>query len=368
VSVPLVRVAVVFYGVLALAAWGWAALFDLPLLGETTPTPRALAEGAVPGLAIVVASDLLYRVSARARAASDVMARMLGPLRARDAAALALLSGFAEEIAFRGALWPQLGLAGTTIFFAICHVIPVRGLALYPLYAFVAGTLLGVLRERTGSVWPPVAAHAIVNGVNLTRLGALARRDPPPAFPLPPAPPHPSPAETPLLSPVVDTDADYPITVWRYDLRVELTGTDRETLPDCLEGEELGLFAHVPREGVARELREGLFVFAASLPEPMPHFPADVAAISAYLFEPVVGLEVAERYVDDETTDDVRAWKIVALRGEWVNVPLVVQEDEGRFVVDSDAEDLETIRARWKGYPRWFQDGMRFRYPRLRDL
>jgi hypothetical protein len=100
----------------------------------------------------------------------------------------------------------------------------------------------------------------------------------------------------------------------------------------------------------------------------MPHFPADVAAISAYLFEPVVGLEVAERYVDDETTDDVRAWKIVALRGEWVNVPLVVQEDEGRFVVDSDAEDLETIRARWKGYPRWFQDGMRFRYPRLRDL
>jgi hypothetical protein len=87
------------------------------------------------------------------------------------------------------------------------------------------------------------------------------------------------------------------------------------------------------------------------------------------LFQPVTGLEVAERYSDEETTDDVRAWKIVARRGEWVKVPLLVPPpEEGRFVIDADREDTEVLAAQWQSYPRWFQDAMRFKYPRLRDL
>ena len=39
-----------------------------------------------------------------------------------------------------------------------------------------------------------------------------------------------------------------------------------------------------------------------------------------------------------------------------------------RYDVDPDREDLEVIAARWAEYPRWFQDGMMFKYPRLRDL
>jgi len=285
----------------------------------------------------------------------------------RDALWLALVSGVAEEMFFRGALWQHLGLVGTSVFFGICHVVPVRALAGYPVFAFFAGLLLGALRERTGSVWPCAVAHGTVNALNLAWIGVLERRRaPPPPPPVPEAPPDPEPAE---LLPVPDAPDSFPVTVWRYDLRLELAGTDRETMPQCLEHEQLAIFAYVARPQVYEELSKGLFVFAESFDEPFAAFPSDLATLSAYLFQPVAGLEVAERYTDEETTDDVRAWKVVAQRGEWVKVPLLVPPpEEGRFVVDADREDTEVLRAHWHDYPRWFQDAMRFKYPRLRDL
>ena len=366
----LVRLATAFYALLGLLAWGWAWAFDAPLFGDKPPTPLGIAQGFVVGLVIVALCHLMHRMSSHAREASRVMAEFFGPIGVGTAIWLALISGFAEEIAFRGALWPQLELVGTSLFFAILHVIPHRKLALYPVFAFFAGLALGLLRQETGSVWPAVAAHVTVNALNLTWLGATQRKGermgtPPPA----PEPPPPPPAEPRLYSPS-DVDLEsYPMTVWRYDLRVEPTGTDRQTLPDCLLHENLALFRHVPRDTVCRELAEGRFFFAASFLEPLPGFAADVAAISAYLFEPVLGIEVAERYSDEETTDDVRAWKVVALRGDWVKVPLLVDDREhGRFGIDPDHEDTEVVAAHWHQYPRWFQDGMRFKYPRLREL
>ena len=35
---------------------------------------------------------------------------------------------------------------------------------------------MGVLRERTGSVWPPVATHITVNVINLSFLGWIQRK------------------------------------------------------------------------------------------------------------------------------------------------------------------------------------------------
>jgi hypothetical protein len=204
-----------------------------------------------------------------------------------------------------------------------------------------------------------------VNAINLAWIGAIERRGRVPA-PAPEPPTDPEPRE---LLEVPEAEDSFPVTVWRYDLRLELAGTDRETMPQCLEHEQLALFAYAPREQVYEELRDGLFVFAESFEEPFAAFPSDVATLSAYLFQPVTGLEVAERYSDEETTDDVRAWKIVARRGEWVKVPLLVPPpEEGRFVIDADREDTEVLAAQWQSYPRWFQDAMRFKYPRLRDL
>jgi len=379
----LLRAATLFYAALALLAWGWAAFFDVPLFGETSPSRLQLLDGLLLGLGVVLFSGVLYLGSRSVRRSSQVFERFLADTSVPTAIWLALVSGFAEEVAFRGALYPQLGAAGTSILFGLCHVLPLRAFWWYPLYAAFVGYLFAMLREGSGSVWPCVVAHATVNGINLPRRARRARRSgrPPPArmgrgrgeetdgdafgAPGPPA----DAAGDWSLPEEIDVPDTFPFTVWRYDLRVEPRGTDRANLPLCLEEENLALFAYVPREEVYEALRGGRFVFAESFRGPLRAFPHDVAAFSAYLFDAVVGVEVAERYVDEETTDDVRAWKVVAQRGEWVKVPLLVrQPSPGRFEVDPDREDRGILRARWNTFPRWFQDGMRFKYPDLRDL
>ncbi len=129
------------------------------------------------------------------------------------------------------------------------------------------------------------------------------------------------------------------------------------------------MFDTLPREEVYRQLGEGVFVFRYSFGEPMVRFPQDLATISAFVFQIVTGIEVAERWVAQDKADDARAWKVIARQGEWVKVPLVVvRRDDGAFEEDPDREDIEVIRARWSDYPGWFKDGMRFRYPELRKI
>jgi hypothetical protein len=162
---------------------------------------------------------------------------------------------------------------------------------------------------------------------------------------------------------------DFPLTAWRYHMDLEVRGSDRRNLVDALEAEELDLFADLPRAQAYEAIRAGRWRHDAARPEPAPTFARDLSILSLYLFDVVKGLEVAERYRAENETDDVRAWKVVARRGEWVKVPLVVQRDpEGRFVVDPDLEDLEVVAARWPTYPLWFQDGMRRKHPTLRAL
>jgi membrane protease YdiL (CAAX protease family) len=365
------RIATLFYVVVAFASVVYAFLFGHldRLLGERAATGEDLLLGLGTGLAIVIATNLALMWSKAVQRAADAMGHFLGPLGAGVSVYLALLSGFAEELCFRGALWPHLGLIGTTVLFGVLHAVPSRALALYPLFAAFGGLLFGILRQRTGSVWPPVVAHFTVNAINLAVLGIRERRR---IERLPPAPAPPEEADEPptLEMPAgLGPTASFPLTVWRYDLRVDLRGTDRESLQECLEHEELALFSRVPREEVYRQLGEGRFVFCDAFGEPFMAFASDIATISTYLFQPVFGIEVAERYREPDVTDDVRAWKVVAQRGEWVKVPLVVEDaGDGKFHVDSDRDDEEVLAAHWEEYPRWFQDGMRFKYPRLRDL
>ena len=162
---------------------------------------------------------------------------------------------------------------------------------------------------------------------------------------------------------------DWPVNRWNYHTRIEVTGSDRHNLPDCLEAEELASFAFLSRDEMYAAIREGELVIAATSPEPFPAFAHDLATISAYLFQIVRGVEVSERHVGPEEVDDVRAWKVIARQGEWVRVPLVPRlDEEGDFHVHLDADDLEVIEARWDSYPRWFHDGMRRKYPHLRAL
>jgi len=174
----LLRIALPFYGIVALFAVGFA-LFSAGitrLFGEVAARPTGLLGGLGVGLGLVA----LTRVGASGWAPMVRMTRSLeelvGPITWTTALLLALVSGFAEELLFRGALWPHLGLIGTTLLFGLIHVLPRRSLWLYPVFATLAGLFLGLVREGTGSVWPPIVAHVTVNALNLAWLGTRARR------------------------------------------------------------------------------------------------------------------------------------------------------------------------------------------------
>ncbi len=90
---------------------------------------------------------------------------VLGPALARctlpELALIALLAGLGEELLFRGALQPVLGLTLTSLLFAFAHCIT-------PTYAMLTGLMglyLGWLAEASGTLWGPIVTHALYDFV-----------------------------------------------------------------------------------------------------------------------------------------------------------------------------------------------------------
>ena len=84
-----------------------------------------------------------------------------------------LLAPAAEEVLFRGILYPwvkqagypRLALWGTALVFAAIHL----NLATFVPLAVLA-VALTLLYERTGNLLAPITAHALFNGFNFTLL------------------------------------------------------------------------------------------------------------------------------------------------------------------------------------------------------
>lgn len=108
--------------------------------------------------------------------AKELEARLgeaLGIITPSEAISLALLSGFAEELFFRGALQGTVGWAAATVLFGLLHSGPGKAFRLWTLFAVVAGALLGGLMVWRGNLLGPIAGHFLVNAVNLRRLASL---------------------------------------------------------------------------------------------------------------------------------------------------------------------------------------------------
>jgi uncharacterized protein len=132
-----------------------------------------LGLGVATGLGLVGLWEVTRRWLPRARELEGLIAKALGGLTTSEAAALALLSGFSEELFFRGAVQgafdylPWLWTAGL---FAILHTGSGRAFRLWTLFAFVAGVALGLLIHYRGNLLAPVVAHVTVNWINLVRM------------------------------------------------------------------------------------------------------------------------------------------------------------------------------------------------------
>jgi membrane protease YdiL (CAAX protease family) len=164
------------YALVTLFALG-LALFSghiRTLFGEQgLPGFAPLLGGLGVGLALVGLTRVGLKAWAGMERAAASLAEIVGPLTLRQAVLLAAASAVGEELLFRGALWAVLDhpLWATTCLFGLVHVLPRRDLWGYPLFALVAGLLLGLLRDGTGSVLPPLLAHFVVNALNLHWLG-----------------------------------------------------------------------------------------------------------------------------------------------------------------------------------------------------
>ncbi len=178
-----VRTALIFYGVLGCVALVWrmsepgASIFTPDEVGGAgrarSTLGLALAIGVGAGLAAVGVSELLTRFTRLGAALADTLAESLAGIGRADAILLAVASGTAEEMFFRGALQPAVGIVWASLAFGACHFLPRRELAFWSVYAVAMGFAFGGLFLYTGQLLAPIAAHVVVNGINLPR---LARR------------------------------------------------------------------------------------------------------------------------------------------------------------------------------------------------
>lgn len=131
------------------------------------------ASGVSIGLGLAVAAVtigstrwLLARTN-WARALRRELRLLVGGASSAQLLLLGVCSGVAEELLFRGAIQPAIGLVLTSIGFGLMHVGPRREFLPWTAWAVVMGFVLGGIYEVTGALEGPILAHVLINVVNL---------------------------------------------------------------------------------------------------------------------------------------------------------------------------------------------------------
>ena len=111
------------------------------------------------------------------RYASGLLESALAQLRPSRLEALlfAALTAGAEELFFRGALQGLIGVWGQALVFGLLHPMPRKGWS-YTLYAALSGLAFGYAAALTGSLWPGLVAHFLINLQGLLELRRQSRK------------------------------------------------------------------------------------------------------------------------------------------------------------------------------------------------
>ena len=127
----------------------------------------SLSGGLIFGLIVVALSRLTVQRFEWARRLHLELRPFARGLDATGIVVLALLSAAGEELLFRGLLQPWMGLWPQALLFGLVHQMPGPSRWTWVTWALIVGFALGALYEITGSLLGPIAAHALVNGLNL---------------------------------------------------------------------------------------------------------------------------------------------------------------------------------------------------------
>jgi membrane protease YdiL (CAAX protease family) len=165
------------YGALAIAGIvvgayrGDANVYTLP--GHAAgPGQLALSPlcGIAVGLLVVFLSRLAVHRFEWARLLHREFRALLGPLGDAETFLLALASSVGEEVFFRGALLPAIGIWASSIVFALLHIGPGRRYLPWTVSAFVLGLAMSELARGLGDLGAPIAAHFTINYLNLRHI------------------------------------------------------------------------------------------------------------------------------------------------------------------------------------------------------
>ncbi|WP_233498202.1 CPBP family intramembrane glutamic endopeptidase [Meiothermus sp. QL-1] len=151
----------------------WMGLAGYPFLRSPDPLRDSLAFlllfYALMGLEAAFARlfPKSFRASEALHAQLGLLMRSQG-ITHHQALVLALASGVAEEVFFRGAVQNVLfggwmGVVLQAAVFAAFHPVPDRKAWVYPLFIFCGGLLFGAAYHLTGSLIPGILAHYLHN-------------------------------------------------------------------------------------------------------------------------------------------------------------------------------------------------------------
>lgn len=174
----LLNVVIYVEAALLLIATIWCWLGNIPLAPVLVPHGRDFAIGAAVGIALVMASVFLYGMShllekvlkrkhagpilSMKQIAVEELAPLFAELNALDIFLIAIVSGFCEEVFFRGALQLDFNLWIAAGIFGMFHMPTFRYLT-YGVWAMAAGLVFGLVMESTHSLWAPITGHALNN-------------------------------------------------------------------------------------------------------------------------------------------------------------------------------------------------------------
>ncbi|MCK4908571.1 MAG: CPBP family intramembrane metalloprotease [Planctomycetes bacterium] len=135
-------------------------------------TVRIFGWAVMAAIGVVICSALSAKLLRVVRLLEEEFAKILGSLTFWQIFILAGFSAVGEEIFFRGAIQPHLGLIITSLLFGLLHFPVNKKLIPWTVFAVGMGFLLGGLYLTTGSLVAPIITHFLINFINLFRLPA----------------------------------------------------------------------------------------------------------------------------------------------------------------------------------------------------
>jgi membrane protease YdiL (CAAX protease family) len=174
-------VIVALYGALGLCAiaWGWwRGDRNIYQLGPTRLPWLVVSPfvGLLFGLAMVFLSRLAVHSMEWARVLHREFHSVVHELSSKEIFLLAAASSVGEELFFRGAMLPAIGLLPSSVLFALLHVRGHWRFLPWTIMSFIMGLAMGLMYMKLGDLGAPIVAHFTINLLNLNYIARTELR------------------------------------------------------------------------------------------------------------------------------------------------------------------------------------------------